>query len=113
MAALRWGYVFFMPPDYAKRVSEIELEHKLKTEGDPEYPPPRRPGDRYLVGGAIVGFVLGGVAAGVAAWAYPGVPAVAIVFGGLVVGGLIGVFVGDRLRQRALARQSAARGHRP
>lgn len=106
-------YVFFMPPDYAKRVSEIELEHKLRTEGDPGQPPPRKPGDRYIIGGAIVGIVVGGVGGGILGWAYPDLPVVAMVLGGILVGALLGLFIGDRLKKRSVSAQRAGEERRP
>jgi len=99
----------FLEPDFAKREAEVELEQKLRTEGDPEQPPPRRPGDRYITGGAIVGVVVGGVGGGIAAQAYTELPVVVLVVGGILVGGLLGLFIGDRLKQRAHGTQRNSR----
>ncbi len=94
---------FYTPPEMFQRENEIELERELRTEGDPEHPPPRKPGDRYIAGGAMIGMVVGGASGGVIAWAYPGLPMVVMVVGGIVAGSFLGLLIGDRLKKRSLS----------
>ena len=77
------------------------MEKKLGVEDDPEKPPVKQPGDAYLAAGALAGLAVGG-AVGIGLRVLTGL--YILVFAGAVGGGLAGLFVGGRMKNRAANR---------
>ena len=50
--------------DDGQRTSQYDLQLKMKTEGDPEKPPPAKPGDGYVLLGLVTGMIVGAVGGG-------------------------------------------------
>ena len=88
------------PGELMRKVNELELEQQYKTEDDPEKPPVKEYGDKYYVAGALLGVTMGGTIGGILS-IFGGWMLFDII-GGCVAGGLLGIFIGSRIRKRVL-----------
>ncbi len=99
-------------PNAGQESSQYDLRLRLKNEGDPEEPPPARPGDGWVMLGLIAGMIVGAAGGGLAGSVYH-VSVLATILGGVLVGALVGTLLGDRIRKLVLARRQRAAALRP
>lgn len=87
---------------------QLENEFVFRPKHDPDKPPPVKPGDIYIVIGAVIGIVIGvTIALSVCYLANIGNPFFPIVIG-VVAGGIVGSYLGEWLKNR-VARQRLQR----
>jgi uncharacterized membrane protein len=73
----------------------------IESQHDPEKPPKWTPGDSYIVLGAIVGLIAGGVMGAIGGNHYFGLAGAFIGFiVGIITGGFIGASVGSLIRKK-------------
>ena len=73
----------------------------IESQHDPEKPPKWTPGDSYIVLGAIVGLIAGGVLGAIGGNHYFGLAGAFIGFiVGIITGGFIGASVGSLIRKK-------------
>jgi len=100
MSGILQNLAFFMPPDPLRPQGYQDTLRATKEKNDPEGPPPKRPGDAYIAGYALLGVVLGGIAAFFIVRPFAGDAVVMLgTAAGVIIGGLIGVFVGDAVKR--------------
>ena len=83
---------YHLPGQVDDVLTRAQMERQYGSESDPEKPPRRKPGDRYIIVGAVVGLVAGG-----GLGSFGGLFAI---FGGGIVGALIGSLIGNLVRKR-------------
>jgi predicted lipid-binding transport protein (Tim44 family) len=101
------------PSDPFSRQRQLELETRLRhgRSGDPEGPPAPKPGDQYLLLGAIAGLVVGGTLGFVIGNYYFGFINGCIgILIGIIFGGVIGTQIVRSMRQRRQKTNTGAPG---
>ena len=81
----------FIPPDENQLRGQIEY---MKDEGNKA--PPRRPGDKYTIAGALVGIIVGIIIAGISRrpWVFIVAP-----IGGGIAGAVLGSLAGNLIKK--------------
>ncbi len=93
----------FMPPDPLRPQGYQDTLQAKRQPNDPEGPPPKGPGDAYIAVGGIIGVLIGGTGGFLVSWGIVGIGIVIIsVLGGVIVGGVVGAYLGDVIRKRRL-----------
>ena len=64
---------FLIDPFARQREHDMQMRLTYRTENDPERPPEREPGDKYILIGAISGLIIGGTAGGIVGVLYFGI----------------------------------------
>jgi hypothetical protein len=79
---------------------ESEQNRTLQPEGGPEKPPEREPGDAFVIAGAIIGLILGGTVGFFVSYGIGGlIIAILATGGGVLLGGSVGAFLGQRMKE--------------
>ena len=92
---------FLIDPFARQREHDQQMRLKYRSENDPERPPEREPGDKYILIGAVVGLITGGTAGAIVGVLYSGVTGIFLgVTIGSITGGIIGVIIGDSIKKR-------------
>jgi hypothetical protein len=104
MSSVRSDVALLMPPDPLRDQGYQDTLRAIRPDNDPEKPPPREPGDKWI----LIAVVAGAAGCGIL-----GV-VVAILFGfatifinlsvGVIGGGIIGALIGDLIKKRMLGR---------
>ncbi|MFH1381743.1 MAG: hypothetical protein ABIH70_02505 [Chloroflexota bacterium] len=91
--------------EFDRRVRELEAQRQYGTKRDPERPPPREPGDGYIIFGLVVG-AIAGIALGAAIALYFDFLSnvIGLVSGG-IAGGVIGTIIGGEIKKRIIAKR--------
>ncbi|MBI2852225.1 MAG: hypothetical protein HYX84_03870 [Chloroflexi bacterium] len=97
--------LYNLPQELEKRRIELEMERQYGPKHDPQGPPPKRPGDKYVLIGLVVGVVIGGVLGILLARLVPFVSVAVGLIAGAIAGGIVGVMVADKLKDRLLNRR--------
>ena len=86
-------------PFTSKRVYELETMYKYGKH-DPAKPPRRERGDIYIILGALVGMIIGGVVAAIVSYRYLGFTLIFLITGGSAIGGgIIGATIGSFVKK--------------
>ena len=90
---------FFLPSDPFRKVYEAETMYKYGRH-DPAKPPMRERGDIYIILGALVGLIIGGVVAAIISYNYLGIVGIFLsIAGGAIAGGIIGATAGNFIKK--------------
>ena len=82
---------------------ERDLRQRYGSDNDPERPPKRGPGDKYILICGAIGLSVGGASGAVVGGLCFGFLGGSLGFlGGFIAGGIIGVIIGDSIRKRRL-----------
>ncbi len=101
MPSIKGNIMYFILPDPIRPQGYQDNLRHNKEKNDPEAPPPKKPGDAYIAGGALVGLILGGIVSFMFTRTLVGDAKVILTTAaGIIVGGIIGVFIGDLLKHR-------------
>ncbi|UCH43364.1 MAG: hypothetical protein JSW16_02140 [Dehalococcoidales bacterium] len=96
-------YAHIIDPFGRQREYNRDLRNKYRSENDPERPPKRGPGDKYILIGALTGLIIGGVSVAIVGGIFFGfIGGVLGFLGGFIAGGITGVMIGDSVRKRRL-----------
>ena len=92
---------FLGDPNALQKELEASMKLRLRSEGlDPEGPPRRERGDIYIILGALVGMIIGGVLAAVISYHYLGFVGIFLITGGCAIGGgIIGATIGNFIKK--------------
>lgn len=102
---------FLIDPFARQREHDMQMRLTYRTENDPERPPEREPGDKYILIGAISGLIIGGTAGGIVGVLYFGITGIIMcIIIGFITGGIIGVLTGDSIKKR-WQRKNDTKGH--
>lgn len=105
--------MFIPDPNLQNKQIAMKLEDDLKHSGnDPEIPPPKEPGDGFVILGAVIGFIIGGII-GAFINSFLHYILFFLILAGVFVGSLIGTFSGSRLKKHMLRRNSKDIRHDP
>ena len=101
---------FAASPDAFKTGPDIEKQRDLRSENGPEIPPPKEPGDAYVLVAAIVGLVLGAALGFFTAFPVVGVfIGVLCTIGGALVGSAAGTLIGESIKKSIAKRREESR----
>jgi hypothetical protein len=106
MLNIRSNIAYFLPPDPIRNQGYLDTLRHTKPDNDPEAPPPKKPGDAVIVRSAIIGLLLGGIIGFFIGLRFgPGITT-SSTFAGIFIGGIIGAFTGEFLKNRRFRHQS-------
>ena len=93
-------------PFQHEREMHWELERQYGPQRDPDKPPPRERGDKFIIIYSTIGVILGGIIGGVigVVFSLHFFAVVLSVIGGVVIGGILGVIIGTRIKRRYLSK---------
>jgi hypothetical protein len=98
---------YYLNPFQHERETQWELEKQYGPEHDPEKPPAVEHGDKYIMIASTTGMILGGIIAGIVSiavnWHF--IAVVLSIIGGIVIGGILGVFIGRRIKKKFLRQE--------
>lgn len=96
-------FMFIPNPDYNTRQAGWAMKDQFKQpENDPERPPPKEPGDGFVIAGAVIGFFIGGVL-GYFINSLLHYIVVFIILAGVFIGSLVGTYIGYRFKKHGHA----------
>jgi len=97
-------YFDFSFGEMGRKVHELELLQMIEPDpdDDPEKPPPKERGDKYLFIGTFIGLVVGGLLGAVLSLYVGWV--ILNIFTGLLVGGFAGLWIGSMVKKRSLSK---------
>lgn len=88
-------------PFHKQKEFESDMRKIFSSDNDPEKPPRRQPGDKYILIGAIVGLIIGGVLGAFIGWFLFNIAGVLLgIILGLIIGGVAGAYIGEAIKKR-------------
>jgi len=94
-------FIIWGDPNIGRKVYDAEMRWRQRSEYDPERPPRREPGDKYIIIGTIVGMIVGGALGAIIGNHYLGtIVSFFCAAGGFIVGGIIGATAGNLIKKR-------------
>jgi hypothetical protein len=105
MTGMRSNTAFMMPPDPIRNQGYLDTLRHTPEKNDPEAPPPKKPGEKYVIGIALLGMLVGATAAALISFRFASPGAlVFFILGGIIIGGIAGVLIGDAIKNRRFDR---------
>ena len=94
---------YIVDPFGRQKEYDRDLRQRYGSDNDPERPPKRGPGDKYILIGGAIGLSVGGASGAIVGGLCFGFLGGSLGFlGGFIAGGIIGVIIGDSIRKRRL-----------
>jgi MFS family permease len=95
------SFAWISDPFHKQKEFEDDMRKIFRSDNDPERPPKREPGDKYILIGAIIGLIIGGILGAVIGWLFFSIAGVLLgIILGFIIGGVAGVYIGDAIKKR-------------
>ena len=95
------SFAWISDPLHKQKEFESDMKKIFSSDNDPEKPPKKEPGDKYILIGAIAGLIVGGILGAVIGWLLFNMTGVLLgMIFGCIIGGVAGAYIGEVIKKR-------------